>query len=102
MQGHIDLSIEEPIPLRVFAREVGLHPITLGRHARVGFRGVILETVVFGNRRHTTVQAWHRFIQAMTIATDRRQSPRAVPGRTSRERARATREAVSELADQGA
>jgi hypothetical protein len=46
------------------------HPNTVGRWAREGLDGVILETIRIGGRRYTSQEACQRFFEALTRASD--------------------------------
>jgi len=108
----IDITCEKLITLDEAAelvpgRDEGkrVHPITVGLWTRRGKRGVILESLLAGTRKCTSVEALARFFEAITTTSDR-QSPRPdrapVANRTKREAARANRNAIKELQEAGA
>lgn len=76
-----DLLEEHPIPLRGVPKlkEIGprrsgtrLDIRTVARWATKGVCGVVLETVVQGSQRYTSVPAVCRFFAAVTVAKQRR------------------------------
>jgi hypothetical protein len=106
----IDIQTETLIDLdeaaKLFPGRDGgtIHPITIGLYTRRGKKGVILESVLAGPRRCTSIQAVARFIEAVTAKAaangNRPVQPTAI--RSRREAVRATRAAVDELVRQGA
>lgn len=63
----INHDTEELIPLELAAQRVPGRPAisTLYRWSFKGVRGTVLETLVIGNRRWTSIEAISRFIAAM-------------------------------------
>lgn len=78
---------------------VRLHPSTCHRHWRKGFHGIRLETVKCGGKRMTSVEAIHRFNEAVTLAANDEQ--RQLPSRTPLQRQRAIDRAEEDLSAQG-
>jgi hypothetical protein len=104
----IDIQTERLIGLdeaaKLFPGRDGgsVHKFTVGLYARRGKLGVRLETLLAGPRRVTSVAAVQRFIEAVTAAANGDRQPMAVGGRTRREKNKAVRDAVAELAAAGA
>lgn len=48
--------------------ESPVHPNTVARWTRAGIRGIVLETILIGNRRYTSIEACQRFFAALTTA----------------------------------
>ncbi|MCC6784261.1 MAG: DUF1580 domain-containing protein [Planctomycetes bacterium] len=72
--GRVDLTRETVITIAEAARRLPirrggkpLHVNTLHRWAHKGCRGVVLETVMIGGARCTTVEALRRFVEACSI-----------------------------------
>jgi hypothetical protein len=112
MIGKIDLSTERPIPIKAHARTVpgqdgkSIHRMTIGRYCRIGLKGIILESVVIGNQRCTTAEAWSRFVERVTRIVD---GPAPVtpagpinPRRTRKQARAAVKNATNELIEAGA
>lgn len=79
-----------------------VHPFTVGLWTRRGKRGVILESVLAGPRRCTSIEALARFLEAVTRAANGEQKPQAIASRSRRQAAKAVRQAALELAAPGA
>ena len=71
------------------------HPSTTHRHRLAGCHGVRLETIKCGGKRMTSVEAVHRFNEAVTLAADG-ESP-APQARTPRQRERDGESAIHQL-----
>lgn len=104
----IDIQTERLITLDEAAalvpgRDEGkrVHPITVGLWTRRGKRGILLESVLAGTRKCTSVEALTRFFDRLSAAPSG-QEPRTVSARSRREAARAVKQAVAELAAAGA
>jgi hypothetical protein len=98
------ISIDEAAKL-IPGRDGGcVHPLTMERWTRPpGKRGVILESVLAGPRRCTSVEAIQRFLEACTrAAAGERQPARGIVTRTSRQAAAAVKKAIAELEAAGA
>jgi len=104
----IDIQTERLIGLdeaaKLFPGRDGgsVHKFTVGLYARRGKLGVRLETVLAGPRRCTSVQAVQRFIEAVTAARNGGRPVQAIATRTRRQKNKAVRDSVAELADAGA
>jgi hypothetical protein len=107
----IDIQTEKLIGLNEAARLIPgrdggtVHVITVGLWTRRGKRGVILESVLAGPRRCTSVEAVQRFLEAVTRkAANGTAQPHdvAVPGRTRSQRSRDVCKAAAELEAAGA
>ena len=115
----IDITTERLISLEEAAkllpgRDGGtVHYITIGQYCRRGKLGVLLDSVLAGPCRCTSVEAVARFIEGVTAAsqakTDGRRGTKASPpdqariaGRTKAEAARAARQAIRDLEAEGA
>jgi hypothetical protein len=93
-ESGLDLLREKPLSFAELAREEGVSPATIGRWARRGARGVVLESYLRGGRRFSSREALHRFYAA---ASDNGcQQPE-----TSRSRSDAVERAERELQDMG-
>ena len=107
MIGQIDPLSEKPIPIKVFCKDVpgrdgkSIHWMTLGRWCRQGIRGVVLESLLVGNQLCTTHAAFARFVEAVTRAANGERPIQAIGSRTRREKNRAVRDALAELAAAG-
>ena len=80
----IDIKAEEVLPLAraaklpCFRHRRGGKPIavqTLWRWSINGLRGIVLETILIGGTRVTSVEALQRFFEALTAEADGRQQP---------------------------
>jgi len=104
----IDIQAERLIGLdeaaKLFPGRDGgsVHKFTVGLYARRGKLGVRLETVLAGPRRCTSIEAVARFIEALTRAADGERPMRPIATRTRREKDKAVRQAIDELAKSGA
>ena len=104
----IDIQTERLISLEEAAklfpgRDGGtVHPFTVGLYARRGKKGVKLETWLAGPRRCTSIEAVQRFIEALTAKANGDRQPVSIGGRTRRDKDRANRQALDELAKRGA
>lgn len=71
----LDLRTEQGVPLREVPQWIPkrngkkVHHSTVYRWATKGVRGRILETVLIGGIRYTTVEAIERFADAPTVTT---------------------------------
>jgi hypothetical protein len=100
---------EQPVPLDIICRDVPgegeghAHEETLKRWARVGVRGVRLETVLCGMRRCTSREALGRFYSALTRVADNPPAPGQVPlvTRSKRQARKDHCQAVAELKADG-
>jgi len=113
----IDTTAERPVPIdEIPAKHIPgrggkpVHQVTLSLWYRRGVRGVLLETIMVGGRRCTSIEALNRFYQAVSQArsthpshrppveppADAPQSPRSV-----RARGTAVSGAMKELAKRG-
>jgi hypothetical protein len=105
MQGQIDILKERAIPIKVFPAEVEVpgrdgnrvHWLTVGKWCTRGISGIVLESVVIGNQRCTTKEAYSRFVEAVTRAANGERLQQAIGGRSRRQRDAAVRRAVEEL-----
>ncbi len=109
----IDTVAERPIPLdQIPAEHIPgrggnpVHQVTLSLWYRRGIRGVKLETILIGGRRATSLEALNRFYQAVSQARSSHPSHQgaAVPAgnpRTEREKSKAVRRAMDDLAKRG-
>ena len=111
MQGQIDptATLAKAIPIKVLAKEIpgrngrSLHWMTLGRWCRPsGLRGIVLPSVIIGNQRCVDRDDLARFIEAVTRAADGERPVRAIATRTRREKNKAIRDSIAELAAAGA
>ncbi len=115
----IDTTVEKPIPLDQLPPEAipgrrgkPVHQVTLSLWYRRGVRGVRLETIMIGGRRATTLEALSRFYTAVSLARSKHPAhslnPAWVPAeaaptpRTGRDKSKAVRRAMDELAKRGA
>jgi len=110
----IDTIAEKPIPLDQIPPEAipgrggnPVHQVTLSLWYRRGVRGVRLETIMIGGRRCTSIEALNRFYQAVSQARSPHPSHQpptdaAPSARTGRDRSKAVRRAMDELAKRGA
>ncbi len=108
-----DTIAEKPIPLDQIPPEAipgrggkPVHQVTLGLWHRRGVRGVKLETIMIGGRRCTSIEALNRFYQAVSQARSSHPSHRppaeASPSaRAERDRGKAVRSAMKDLAKRG-
>jgi len=114
----IDTIAENPIPLDQIPPEAipgrggkPVHQVTLSLWYRRGVRGVRLETIMVGGRRCTTMGALARFYQAVSQARRPHPSHQPTPAggpadaapspRTGRDRSKAVRRAMDDLAKRG-
>ncbi len=71
----IDVFLEDMLPLRIAATKVPkvgkkpTHTSTLFRWSTAGIRGVVLETMMIGGTRCTSMEALSRFFNGVTEAT---------------------------------
>jgi len=107
MQAQIDLS--QYVPIKTLSKEIpgqkgqSLHWMTLGRWCRPpGLRGVVLESAMIGNQRCVTREALTKFIEAVTRAADGERPLQAIATRSRREKNKAVRDSIAELAASGA
>jgi hypothetical protein len=104
----IDIQAEKLIGLDEAARLIPgrdggtVHPFTVGLWTRRGKKGVILESMLAGPRRCTSVQAIQRFLEAVTRAANGERPQQAIGRRSRRQRDAAVRRAVEELSRSGA
>ena len=104
----IDIKVEPLIDLdeaaKLFPGRDGgtIHPLTVGRYATRGKKGIKLETVLAGPRRCTSVEAVQRFIEAVTAVANGERSVPAAAARTRRQKNQAVATAVAELEAAGA
>jgi hypothetical protein len=108
----IDISVHKLIDTGEAARLIPgrdggtVHKNTVGLYCRRGKRGVILESVLAGPRRCTTLEALQTFlaeVDARARRSGQRQQQRSnVSARSRRQAARAVRQAVAELKNAGA
>jgi len=101
----IDIQREHVLTLaeatqHVPRRRGGKHPhfATLWRWAQRGCRGVVLETIMVGGTRCTSIEALQRFFDALTAAAG---SAQPQPEPTPRARSADHRRAVAELSRAG-
>lgn len=101
----IDITSEQVVTLaeatqHVPRRRGGKYPhfATLWRWATRGCRGVVLETIMVGGTRCTSVEALQRFFDALTAAAG---SAQPQPDPTPRARSAAHRRAVDALRQAG-
>ncbi len=82
-----------PLP-EAYERETGIrpHPSTCHRHRLTGCHGVRLITVRCGGKRLTSVEAVHRFNEAVTLAADGEQPQVRTPKQRSRDAESATKQ----------
>ena len=100
----IDINKEHVLTLRELAPRVppirkgkACHVHTVYRWTKTGRCGVVLESVVIGGRRCTSLEAYQRFSERLT-AIDREKDGRHRPGgRSAAERERASRRAAGKL-----
>lgn len=95
----IDLRSERLLPLSAAARMLpgGVHVSTLHRWRLRGIRGIRLETLLVGGRRHTSVEAIDRFCQAVTAAAAGEKMCARTPRRRERDIARAEQELMGDM-----
>ena len=104
----IDIQTERLIGLdeaaKLFPGRDGgsVHKFTVGLYARRGKLGVRLETVLAGPRRCTSIEAVARFIEAITAVANGERPVQAIATRTRRQKNKAVRQAIDELAKSGA
>ncbi len=110
----IDTTAEKPIPIDEIPAEHipgrggrPVHQVTLSMWYRRGVRGILLETIMIGGRRCTSIEALNRFYQAVSQARSTHPSHRppadAAPSpRTGRDKSKAVSRAMAELAKRGA
>jgi Protein of unknown function (DUF1580) len=105
----IDTVAERPIPLDQIPPEAipgrggnPVHKVTLSLWHRRGIRGIRLETIMVGGRRCTSLEALSRFYQAISQKPDPHHEPKAIATRTRRQKNKAVRKAIDELAESGA
>jgi hypothetical protein len=91
----IDILAEQLLSFPAASKTLPSKPniSTIHRWRLKGIRGIKLETVLIGGRRHTSVEAIERFAAATTAVAN----GDSVPVRTSRQRERAVRDAENEL-----
>ena len=65
-----DILNESKITLAQLARREGVNPATVWRWATRGCRGIVLQSIVRGGRRATSVEAFARFVAEMTKKAD--------------------------------
>jgi hypothetical protein len=100
------ISIDDAAKL-IPGRDGGtVHPLTMEKWTRSpGKRGVVLESVLAGPCRCTTVEALQRFIERVTTVASGQtndQPAQAIATRSRRARNRAVRDAVAEMEAAGA
>lgn len=88
----IDISAETLLTLSAAAKRIpgrngkGVHLGTIGRWAFDGRRGVVLESLVIGGQRYTSVEALQRFVERLNGASLEDESTPAAPSLLERER----------------
>jgi len=109
----IDTTAERPVPIDEIPAEhipgrggKPVHQVTLSLWYRRGVRGILLETIMIGGRRCTSIEALNRFYQAVSQARSTHplhQPPAdaAPPPRAARDRSKAVRRAMNDLAKRG-
>jgi hypothetical protein len=100
------ISIDDAAKL-IPGRDGGtVHPLTMEKWTRSpGKRGVVLESVLAGPRRCTTIEAVQRFLERVTAVASGQESDQpeqAIATRTRKERNRAVKNAVAALEAAGA
>lgn len=65
-----DLLSETRLTVTQLARREGVTPATVWRWCTHGTRGVVLQTVFIGGRRHTSDEAFARFVFETTQKAD--------------------------------
>ena len=90
-----DLLTEQRLSLAKLARQEGFSIPTAWRWAQRGVNGVRLESILIGGRRHTSEEAFRRFVQATNAAANRNR----LKTRTGRQREAALRKAAATLAE---
>jgi hypothetical protein len=97
------LSLAEVTKLACFQRRRGgkrLNVATVWRWCSTGVKGVVLETVMLGGTRATSVEAVERFVDTLTIQ-QAHQRPAPQPTRTTAQRTKAIEAAERRLAAAG-
>ena len=91
----IDPFSEEIVPLTEAAKSLPRRPnvSTLHRWRSSGIRNVKLETMMFGGRRVTSLEALDRFFARVTAAADGDPMPAETPRQREQQIARAERRA---------
>jgi hypothetical protein len=108
MQGAIDLSCETPIPIKQAPATIPIpgrdgqpvHWMTVGHWCRRGLHGVVLESVIVGNQRCVTREAYFRFVERVTTAASANGQPqegRPIATRTRRQTAAAVKKGIAEF-----
>jgi|SRR5208337_1561199 len=109
MQAQTDTPTERHVPIKVLAKEIpgrngrSLHWMTLGRYCRPpGLSGIVLPSVIIGGQRCVTRESYARFVEAVTRARNGNRPMQAIATRTRREKNKAVRDSIAELAAAGA
>ena len=105
----IDTTTQRYIPIKVLAKEIpgrngeSIHWMTVGRWCRPpGLRGIVLESAIIGNQRCVTREALEKFIEQVTRAANDDRPVQAIATRSRREKNKAVRDSIAELAAAGA